>query len=98
MEGKARKLTNLTLGMVLAEKPLAWLQVMHGGLKHLIISSETFKEKKKVEYDVQAKAKQTNKGKGMGGHSKGIMYFGIGGKGLFHFCAFVDKNSLSAGM
>ena len=46
MEGRAGNLTDLTLGMVLAEKPLAWLQVMHGRLKHLIISSETFKEKK----------------------------------------------------
>ena len=45
MEGKAGNLTDLTLGMVLAEKSLAWLQVMHGRLKHLIISSETFKEK-----------------------------------------------------
>ena len=30
MEGKAGNLTDLTLGMVLAEKPLAWLQVMYG--------------------------------------------------------------------
>ena len=45
MEGKAGNLTDLTLGMVLAEKPPAWLQIMHGRLKHLIISSETFKEK-----------------------------------------------------
>ena len=59
MEGKAGNLTDLTLGMVLAEKPLAWLQVMHGRLKHLIISSETFQKKKKAEYDAQAKAKQT---------------------------------------
>ena len=49
LEGKAGNLTDLTLGMVLAEKPLAWLQVMHGRLKHLIISSETFKEKKKAK-------------------------------------------------
>ena len=32
MEGKGGNLTDLTLGMVLAEKPLAWLQVMHGRL------------------------------------------------------------------
>ena len=44
MEVKAGNLTDFTLGMVLAEKPLAWLQVMHGRLKHLIISSESFKE------------------------------------------------------
>ena len=51
LEGKAGNLTDLTLGMVLAEKPPAWLQVMHGRLKHLIISSETFKEKKKPKYN-----------------------------------------------
>ena len=51
MEGKAGNFTDLTLGMVLSEKPLAWFWVMHGRLKHLIISSETFKEKKKAEYD-----------------------------------------------
>ena len=55
--GKAGNLTDLTLGMVLTEKPPAWLQVMHERLKHLIISSETFKEKKKAEYDARAKAK-----------------------------------------
>ena len=47
MEGKAGNLTDLTLGRVLAKKPPAWLQVLHGRLKHLIISSDTFKEKKK---------------------------------------------------
>ena len=46
LEGKAGNLTDLTLGMVLAEKPLTWLQVMHERLKDLIISSEKFKEKK----------------------------------------------------
>ena len=51
LEGRAGNLTNLTLEMVLAEKPLTWLQVMHERLKHLIISSDTFKEKKKAEYD-----------------------------------------------
>ena len=81
MERKAGNLTDLTLGMVLAVKPPTWLQVMHGRLKHLIISSKTFKEKKKAEYHSQAKAKQTNKGKGMGKHSKGIRYLGISGKG-----------------
>ena len=36
---------------------------MHGRLKHLIISSETFKEKKKAKYNVQAKANKTIKEK-----------------------------------
>ena len=48
LEGKAGNLTDLTLGMVLAEKPLAWLQVMHERLKHLIISSETFQREKET--------------------------------------------------
>ena len=51
LEGKAGNLTDLVLGMVLAEKPAAWLQVMYGRLKHLIISSETFQKKKKAEYN-----------------------------------------------
>ena len=38
LEGRAGNLTDLTMGMVLAEKPPAWLQVMHERLKHLIIS------------------------------------------------------------
>ena len=80
LEGKAGNLTDVTLGMVLAEKLLAWLQVMHGRLKHLIISSEMFKEKKKAEDNAQAKPKQINKGKGMGKHSKGIRFWGLVGK------------------
>ena len=67
--------------MVLAERPPPWLQVMHGRLKHLIISSETFQKKKKAEYDAQAKVKQTSREKGMGKHSKGIRYLRISGKG-----------------
>ena len=50
LEGKAGNLTDLTVVMVLAEKPPAWLPVMHGRLKHLIISSEAFQKKKKAEY------------------------------------------------
>ena len=40
-----------------------------------------FKEKKKGEYNAQAKAKQINKEKGMGKHSKGIRFWGVSGKG-----------------
>ena len=54
------------MGMVLAENPPAWLQVMHERLKHLIISSETFKEKKKAEHIAQAGVKKHQKGKGYG--------------------------------
>ena len=51
LEGKEGNLTDLTQGMVLAEKPPAWLPVMHSRLKHLIISSEAFQKKNKAEYD-----------------------------------------------
>ena len=37
LEGKAGNLTDLTLGMVLDEKPPAWLQVMHRRLKIILI-------------------------------------------------------------
>ena len=42
LKGKAGNLTKSMLEVVLAQKPSAWLQVIHEGLKHLIISSETF--------------------------------------------------------
>ena len=74
-------MTDLTVWMLSAEKPPAWLQVMHGRLKYLITSSETFQKKKKAEYDAQAKAKQTGKGKGIRKYSKGIRYLGVSGKG-----------------
>ena len=57
LEGKAGNLTDLTLGLVLAEKPPAWHQVMHERLRHLIISSAMFKDKKKAKYNAQAKAR-----------------------------------------
>ena len=52
LEGKGGNLMDLTVGMVLAGKPPAWLQVMHGRLKYLIVSSEVFQKKKKDEYNV----------------------------------------------
>ena len=76
-EGKAGNLTDLTVGMVLAEKPQTCLQVMHERLKHLIISSERFKEKKKAKYNARPRAKQIRRGKGIGKHSKGISFWGL---------------------
>ena len=58
LEGRVGNLTDLTMGMVLAEKPPAWLQVIHERLKHLIISSETFKKKKRAEHLAQAGVKK----------------------------------------
>ena len=83
LEGKEGNLTDLTVGIVLAEKSPTWLPAMHGRLKHFIISSEAFQKKKKVEYNAQAKARKrrTGKGKGIGKHSKEIRYLGISGKG-----------------
>ena len=69
------------MGMVLAEKPPTWLQVMHERLKHLIISSQMFKEKRKAKYNAQVKAKQTSRGKGIGKHSKGVRFLGLVEKG-----------------
>ena len=45
LEGRAGILTNLTLEMVLAERPPTWLPVMHEKLKHLIIYTDAFREK-----------------------------------------------------
>ena len=47
LEGKAGNLTKSTLEVVLAQKPPAWLQVIYERLKHIVISSETFRNKKK---------------------------------------------------
>ena len=65
LEGRAGNLTDLTMGMVLVGKPPAWLQVMHERLKHLIISSETFKKKKKSRAHCSGWGKATLKRKGM---------------------------------
>ena len=55
LEGKVGNLTGLTVGMVLSEKPPAWLQVMHGRLKHLIISSESSKRKRRLNTMLELK-------------------------------------------
>ena len=55
LEGKAGNLTKSTLEVALAQKPPAWLQVMHERLKHLIISSETFQNKRKRDIRLKEK-------------------------------------------
>ena len=57
LEGKVGNLTKATLEVVLAQKPPIWLQVIHERLKHLIISSETFQNRRKMEYGVRIKTK-----------------------------------------
>ena len=54
-----RKAGGLAIGMVLAGKPPAWLPVICERLKHLIISSEAFQEKRRIEYNAQNAAKKT---------------------------------------
>ena len=72
LEGRAGNLTDVTMGMVWAEKPPAWLHVMHEILKHLIISSETFKKKKRAVHIAQAGVKKHQKGKGYGKDKLGV--------------------------
>ena len=57
LEGKAGNLTKSTLEVVLAQKPPAWLQVIHERLKHLIISLEIFQNRRKRGYKVKRKMK-----------------------------------------
>ena len=63
LEGKAGNLTDLTLGMVLAERPPAWLQVMHERLKHLIISS-VWRRKRKPSTMLEQRQGKTVEEKG----------------------------------
>ena len=61
LEGKAGNLTKSMLEVVLAQKPPVWLQVIHERLKHLIISSETFWNRRKMEYGVRIETKLDGK-------------------------------------
>ena len=72
LEGRAGNLTNLTLEMVLAKKPPTWLPVIYERLKHLLISSDTFREKKSTIYDPQVVGKGKRNSTGTGRYSKGI--------------------------
>ena len=55
LEGKAGNLADLAVDMMLAEKPPAWLSVIHGRLQHLIISSKAFQEKRKLNMMLELK-------------------------------------------
>ena len=61
LEGKMGNLTKSTLEVVLAQKPPTWLQVICERLKHLIISSETFLNRRKMEYRVRIQTKLDKK-------------------------------------
>ena len=66
LEGRAGNLTNLTLEMVLAEKPPTWLSVMYERLKHLIINTDAFKEKMRMSHypQIGEKGKKNNQNRG----------------------------------
>ena len=66
LEGKLGNLTKSTLEVVLAQKPPAWLQVIHERLKHLIVSSETFWNRRKKEYGVRIETKLNEKNRSLG--------------------------------
>ena len=72
LEGRAGNLTNLTLEMVLAEKPLTWLPVMCERLNHLLINADTFREKKRTIYHPWVGGKEKKSSKGVGKQPKGI--------------------------
>ena len=65
-EGRAGNLTKSTLEVVLAQKPPTWLQVIHERLKHLIISSETFQNRRKMGYGVRIETKLGDKNRLLG--------------------------------
>ena len=72
LEGRAGNLTNLTLEMVLAEKPPTWLPVMYKRLKHLIINADTFREKMRINYHPHIRGKEKKSSKRVGKQPKGI--------------------------
>ena len=72
LEGRAGNLTNLTLEMVLTEKLPTWLQALYERLTHLIISPDTFREKKGTIYDPQVGGKGKRNSTGMGRYLKRI--------------------------
>ena len=76
LEGKAGNLTKSTLEVVLAQKPPAWLQVMHERLKHLIISSETFQNKRKRGYKIKRKMKPYKKNRLWGSKKSKELHIG----------------------
>ena len=71
LEGRAGNLTNLTLEMVLAEKPPTWLPVMYERLIHLIINADAFREKVRMGHYPQIGRKGKKSSKRMGKQPRG---------------------------
>ena len=63
------------LQVVLAQKSPAWLQVIHERLKHLIISSETFWNKRKMEYGAKREIKLYEKTRLLGNKRQKLLQF-----------------------
>ena len=66
LESKTGNLTKSTLEVVLTQKLPAGLQVIHERLKHIIISSKTFRNKRKMEYGVRIATKLDKKNRLLG--------------------------------
>ena len=77
LEGKVGNLTKSTLEVFLAQKPPAWLQVIHERLKHLIISLETFQNRRKSGYKIKRKMRSHRKDRLWGKRSKKSYTLGI---------------------
>ena len=73
LEERAGNLTNLSLEMVLAEKPPTWLPVMYDRLKHLIINVDTVKEKMRIIHYPQIGGKGKKSNKRIGKQPRGIV-------------------------
>ena len=76
MEGKAGNLTKSTLEVVLAQKPPTWLQVIYERLKHLIISSDTFRNRRKRGYKAKRKMKSDKENRLWGDKKQKELYTG----------------------
>ena len=91
LEGKVGNLTKSTLEVVLAQKLPAWLQVIYERLKHLIISSETFQNKKKG-YRAREKVNLTKKNRCWG--NKGPRRLQVGNSSNHWLKDNPNKNSI----
>ena len=76
LKGKVGNLTKSRLEVVLAQKPPAWLQVIYERLKHLIISSETFQNKRKRGYKIKRKMKSYKKNRLWGNKKQKELHIG----------------------
>ena len=92
LEGRVGNLTKSILEVVLAQKPPTWLQVIHERLKHLIISSETFRNRRKMGYGIRIKTKLDEKNRLLG--NKGQKGFQIRNSSLSMLKEKSTKNSI----